>query len=200
MVANRPRLLYVDNLRTYLIVMVILWHMAITYGASGFWPYRESRPDERTSLAYTIFGVLNQPYVLGFFFLIAGYFTPGSYDRKGPARFYLERLLRLAIPLLIYVWLIGPLIQFALQLKARSAGRSVLEIWGPKGAFWRFRKQVVGSYSQTGPDVGPMWFVEMLLALIVVYGLVRLAFGVFKGASKLRDSMARRPVPGSRAR
>jgi hypothetical protein len=63
-------LLYVDNLRTFLIVMVILWHMAITYGASGFWPYRESRPDKGTRLAYTIFGVLNQPYVLGFFGLL----------------------------------------------------------------------------------------------------------------------------------
>ena len=85
MVSKKPRLLYVDNLRTLLIIMVILWHMAITYGAAGFWPYRESRPDDLTNLVYTLFGVINQPYVLGFFFLIAGYFTPGSYVRKAVA-------------------------------------------------------------------------------------------------------------------
>lgn len=68
MMANkRPRLLYVDNLRTLLIIMVILWHMAVTYGAPGFWPYQESQPDESTALVFTLFSVINGPYVLGFF-------------------------------------------------------------------------------------------------------------------------------------
>jgi glucan biosynthesis protein C len=133
---------------------------------------------------------------LGFFILLAGYFTPGSFDRKGHVRFYIERLVRLGIPLLIYVWLLGPLIQFSIQLRARSAGRSFLEIWGLDGAFWRFRKQHVSNYSRYGPDVGPMWFVEMLLILIIAYGLGRLVFGLFKSAPRFRESIARKAVPG----
>ena len=34
---------------------------------------------------------------MGLFFMIAGCFTPGSYDRKGHRRFLKERLLRLGI-------------------------------------------------------------------------------------------------------
>ena len=67
---KRPRLLYVDNLRTLLIIMVILWHMAVTYGAPGFWPYREGHADELTTLLFTLFGAINGPYVLGFFFML----------------------------------------------------------------------------------------------------------------------------------
>jgi glucan biosynthesis protein C len=34
--------------------------------------------------------------------LIAGYFTPGSHNRKGAGPFLRDRLVRLGIPLLIY--------------------------------------------------------------------------------------------------
>jgi hypothetical protein len=30
-----------------------------------------------------VFVTLNQAFFMGFFFLIAGYFTPASFDRKG---------------------------------------------------------------------------------------------------------------------
>ncbi len=57
---------YIDNLRTLLIILVILWHMAVTYGAPGFWPYQESQPDDLTALVFTLFSAINGPYVLGF--------------------------------------------------------------------------------------------------------------------------------------
>ncbi len=40
---------------------------------------------------------------MGCLFLISGYFTPGSYDRKGPKRFPKDRLLHLGIPLLVFL-------------------------------------------------------------------------------------------------
>ena len=46
----RRRLFFVDNLRTLLIIMVVVFHLAVTYGASGHWPYREGQPDDLTSL------------------------------------------------------------------------------------------------------------------------------------------------------
>ena len=40
--ADEARLLYIDNMRLGLIVIVIVGHMAITYGAPlGEWYYRE---------------------------------------------------------------------------------------------------------------------------------------------------------------
>lgn len=174
MVNKKPRLLYVDNLRTLLIIMVILWHMAVTYGASGFWPYQESQADELTALVFTLFSAINGPYVLGFFYLIAGYFTPGAYDRKGPRTFFKDRLIRLGIPLLIYVFLIDPLIYYAIRVSEWGFNQSFWEIWGVNGSFWRFWKAHISSYLHYGPGVGPMWFIELMLIFIVVYGSGRL--------------------------
>ena len=190
MANKKPRLLYVDNLRTLLIIMVILWHMAITYGASGFWPYQESRADDLTALVFTLFSVINGPYVLGFFFMIAGYFTPGAYDRKGPWIFIKERLLRLGIPLLIYVFLIDPLIYYAIRYFPGGSSGSL-------EAFYRFWRSHIRSYSQYGPGVGPMWFVELLLIFIIIYGLGRLLFGLVQNTSQNKEHPAAISVPNN---
>jgi surface polysaccharide O-acyltransferase-like enzyme len=188
--AKRPRLLYVDNLRTLLIIMVILWHMAVTYGAPGFWPYRESQADELTGLVFTLISVISQPYVLGFFFMIAGYFTPGAYDRRGPGPFFKARIIRLGIPLLIYVFLIDPLIYYAIQV-SKSGLTVSLE------AFWRYWKGHVGNYSRYGPGVGPMWFVELMLIFIVAYGLGRLVAGFVTGSSRNADRSSSIGMPSN---
>jgi fucose 4-O-acetylase-like acetyltransferase len=185
---KRPRLLYVDNLRTLLIIMVILWHMAVTYGAPGFWPYQESRPDDVTVLVFTLFSAINNPYVLGFFFMLAGYFTPGAYDRRGPGSFFKARIIRLGIPLLIYVFLLDPLIYYAMRVAKRG-----LE------AFWRFWRGHIGNYGRYGPGVGPMWFVELMLIFIVAYGLGRLAVGLITGSSRNADQSRDIPVPSNLA-
>ncbi len=197
MVNKRPRLLYVDNLRTLLIIMVILWHMAVTYGASGFWPYQESQADELTALVFTLFSAINGPYVLGFFFMIAGYFTPGAYDRKGPGPYFKARIIRLGIPLLIYVFLIDPLIYYAIRVSEWGFNQSFWEIWGVNGSFWRFWRAHISSYRQYGPGVGPMWFIELMLIFIVIYGLGRLLIGFVKNSSGKIDQPSSIGVPSN---
>jgi fucose 4-O-acetylase-like acetyltransferase len=188
MATKRPRLLYVDNLRTLLIIMVVLWHMAVTYGASGFWPYQESQADDLTILVFTLFSAINGPYVLGFFFLIAGYFSPGAYDRRGPGEFLKARIIRLGIPLLIYVLLIDPLIYYAIRVSASGISVSL---------FWHFWRQHVSNYRLYGPGVGPMWFVELMLIFVVAYGLGRLVLGIVRGSSKNADRFRSFGVPSN---
>lgn len=197
MAHKRPRLLYIDNLRTLLIIMVILWHMAVTYGAPGFWPYQESQPDELTALVFTIFSAINGPYVLGFFFMIAGYFTPGAYDRKGPGKYFSERFIRLGIPLLIYVFLIDPLIYYALRVQEWGLDKSFWATWGINGTLWQFWRVHIRSYSQYGPGVGPMWFIELMLIFIVAYGLGRLFFRFVSRDSRIMDPSSRYAVPSN---
>ena len=47
---SRRRLFFVDNLRIFLTVLVILHHLAIIYGASGAFPYKEAQPDDLTAV------------------------------------------------------------------------------------------------------------------------------------------------------
>ncbi|HTD13862.1 MAG TPA: hypothetical protein VK673_01720, partial [Chthoniobacterales bacterium] len=80
----RERVFYIDCLRSVMIALVVLHHTAITYSASGNWFYHEVRPSGTlSSEILTLFVGTNQAYFMGFLFLLAGYFTPGSVERKG---------------------------------------------------------------------------------------------------------------------
>jgi hypothetical protein len=51
-----------------------------------------------SSVILTLFCSTNQAYIMGILFLLAGYFTPASVERKGYARFVSDRFLRLGLP------------------------------------------------------------------------------------------------------
>jgi len=89
------RILFIDNIRILLIVLIVLHHVAVAYGGSGGWPLKEAPSDAISPIILFLFNAINQSYVLSFFFLLAGYFIPRSYDKKGPIRFLTDRLIRL---------------------------------------------------------------------------------------------------------
>jgi glucan biosynthesis protein C len=158
---SNKRLFFVDNLRVLLTVMVIVFHLAITYGAPiGDWQYKEGQAGAIESIFYTTFIAVSQAFFMGFFFLISGYFTPGSFDRKGAGTFLRDRLLRLGAPLLFYVIFIDPIIGYVLAL-SRGFTKSFLD-------FIVFR---IGNYDGLGS--GPLWFLEALLIFAFVYALLR---------------------------
>jgi glucan biosynthesis protein C len=124
MAPRGTRLLFIDNLRILLISLVVVQHLAVTYGALGSWYYRDPATNMLTGSLLTLLTGIGMAVGMGFFFLIAGYFTPGPYDRKGAASFLRDRLIRLGIPLLFYDLLIDPLVVYLAS--------------GLHGAYWSF--------------------------------------------------------------
>lgn len=106
------RLFFVDNIRVLLTILVIMFHLVITYAGTGSWYYREGREDLATGVLGAWFLTVNQAYFMGLFLLISAYFVPGSYDRKGAGKFLVDRLVRLGIPLALYSWVIRPLLAY----------------------------------------------------------------------------------------
>src|SRR5882757_694967 len=80
------RLWFVDNLRVVLTSLVVLHHIATMY-ALPLWYYTEPPTSGTAALGLTVFLLVDQAWFMGAFFLLSGYFTPGSYDRKGPRAF-----------------------------------------------------------------------------------------------------------------
>ncbi|MFC8801464.1 acyltransferase family protein [Promicromonospora sp. NPDC057138] len=156
-IAARPtttRLGYVDNLRVLLTVLVLAHHAAATYGALPFWYWTEPS-DSPSGIALMLLMLVNQFYFMGFFFLLSGLFVPGSVDRKGPGAFARDRLVRLGVPLAAF-WLVARPILSLREWPARSAqGDSFLHFWFTVG------------------DVGPLWFVEVLLVMSLAYAALR---------------------------
>jgi len=152
----------VDNLRTALISLVVVGHIAITYGASfGEWYYHE---EGEVSTVFTIVAALllgvGWSFLLGLFYMISGYFTPRPFDRKGAGPFLLDRLKRLGIPLALYALVINPLVVYLPAVHG-----------GYEGSLWRFATERTSDL--TNASVGPLWFVEGLLLFSIMYALVR---------------------------
>jgi surface polysaccharide O-acyltransferase-like enzyme len=150
------RLLFVDNIRVFLTVLVILHHLMITYAGTGSWYYQEGREDAVVEGIGGWFCSINQAYFMGLFLLISACFIPGSYDRKGAGRFVKDRLIRLGIPLLVFSWVINPLfVYWFFDVDRRMP-------------FWSF---FAGEYFDGGALIGqgPLWFVEVLLIFSLVY-------------------------------
>jgi hypothetical protein len=161
------RLLFVDNIRVFLTILVILHHLMITYAGTGSWYYNEGRDDAITRLVGSWFCSVNQAYFMGLFLLISAYFVPGSYDRKGAGRFLKDRLIRLGIPLAVFSWVLNPLFVYGGLVLAYDLRMS----------FWRFiTTEYFTTYGQPVLGAGPLWFVEVLLIFSLVYVLWRLVF------------------------
>ena len=163
---EKARLYFIDNLRILLITLVAMLHLAITYGAAGSWYYRNV-PEGTMSVPLTWYNATVQAFSMGLFFLISGYFTPCSYDSKGPRQFFKDRLLRLGIPILCYDFIIGPLMAYPLiQVGALEQG-STLQFNGSYSEFLSIY------YSRFHVGTGPLWFVEALLIFAGFYILWR---------------------------
>jgi glucans biosynthesis protein C len=177
MQAQKPRLLFVDNLRTLAIILVFLVHIAITYGAAGLWYYNEGQLTGLQYYVFLAFTCLCQAFFMGLLFLLAGYFTPASYDRKGPGQFVLDRLTRLWLPVGVIVFLVDPFIQYALISAGVLASPTGMPITA-QAFLGLFTNPLIGL------GFGPLWFIEALFFFTLIYSGCRL---ILKSPSKTRS-------------
>ena len=156
-----------DLLRAAATLLVVFHHAAITYGDQGGWFYRELAPgDAWSSRLLSCFCALNQAWFVGLFFLLAGYFTPPALARKGALRFLVARALRLGLPWLLFVLLLGPL---TVALTRTARGDSPLDTLR-----WLAGHRVF--------EPGPLWFAQALsrraFAVYVIHPPVAVAVAV----------------------
>jgi len=157
--APKDRIFFVDYLRAAVITLVILHHLAVVYSASYPFYYVEPTSSYPTLAVLIIFQLLNQAWFMGLFFLISGYFSPSSFDRKGSKQFVKDRLVRLGVPLLIFSHLLEPL---SLYVGFSHTPAAVLANYGISLPLtWQNYVQFVGP--------GPLWFVAMLLVFDLAY-------------------------------
>jgi len=135
--AEKPekRLFFVDNLRTWIVILVVLQHLAELYNT------------------LYLFMMLNSAYFMVLLFLLAGYFTPGSFERNGPGTFLKDRLMRLGVPTLIYAFILSPIARIGTHGQQALAGNTTASLFA----------------------LGPMWFVVMLLVFDLGYMAWRMA-------------------------
>lgn len=162
------RLYFIDNIRWFVIVQVVVLHAAVTYSNLGKWYYLE--PADLSPLSGLAFGIIlsfTQAYSLGLLFLVAGYFVPASFDRKGARKFLRDRAARLGIPALIYMLFVNPAIIYYLLAFRWTIPRPPAE---------QYLLGYILSLEFLGGS-GPMWFALALLVFSAAYVAARLLRG-----------------------
>jgi glucan biosynthesis protein C len=152
------RMLFVDNLRSAVIILVILHHVAVVYAANTPFYYVEPHGALTTGVL-VVFQILNQAWFMGAFFLLSGCFSPGSLDRKGSRTFLKDRLVRLGIPILFYSFILSPIASIGIYQMPVSLTHITTPLsWARYPHFINF---------------GPLWFAVMLLLFDFGYVGVR---------------------------
>jgi len=165
---EKSRLFFVDHWRASLAILVVLHHISLVYGASleGYYYVEPPFTSETAFRDLLVFALLNQGWFMGAFFLITGYFTPGSFDRQKIWPFIKNKLLRLGTPLLAFYFILGPISFIGYWLMpVELTGISEPLSWS---VFWETYPDLIG--------LGPLWFVAMLLVFNIGYAIWRLTF------------------------
>lgn len=159
--ADRSRDAWADNLKVVLVVGVIVAHVTIAWTGVGSWVFTEG-PVREPLFSVLVLASSGSLFGLAVFFLVAGMYTPRSLARKGTGRFLVDRILRLGLPLLGFVLLVAPVVEWADPDRA-----------GWDRGFVAYTLEVVWWSWPQPPAWGPTWFLAVLLLFSVVYGAAR---------------------------
>ena len=103
------RIHWMDNLRTVIILLVVLYHVGGVYEAAGQWGWFWIVDDPNTISWVGIVGILFDIMVMPIMFFISGYLTPASLENKSGWEFLTGKFKRLMIPWVIAVFTLIPL-------------------------------------------------------------------------------------------
>lgn len=153
------RLYYLDNLKTFLTILVIVAHCAITYGKIGSWYYEERTDSAITNLTLIIFVAIIQCFTMGLFFFISGYFAQMTIDKLGKLKFINSRLIKVGIPLLAFTFILNQFLVYIYDLKFHDVNPNYFSF-------------LILSIKNLYVSPGITWFLEALLLFNMLHCLL----------------------------
>ena len=162
-----PRLVALDHLRGFVIVLVVLHHAVLAYCRFGHTDRQHyllsTAPvvDAQRWIGFDALVMLNDGFFMPLLFLLSGLFVWRSLQHRGAWAYFGKRARRLGLPFVVAVLTVVPLAYYPSRLQA-----------GGEPGFARFWAEMV----TTGPwPSGPPWFLGVLLGFDA---MASLAFAV----------------------
>ena len=106
------RIHWMDNLRTMIIALVVIYHVGGVYEGAGMWGWFWIVDDPDTISWVGIIGIIFDVIVMSTIFFVSGYLTPISLETKTGWEFVKGKFKRLMIPWVIAVLTLIPLYKF----------------------------------------------------------------------------------------
>ena len=176
--APEDRIIFLDNLRYLMVLLVLVFHAGASYGSMvAFWPYHDPHPTEFVDILMLLFDV----FMMSLLFFIAGYFALPSLQKRGGRHFLVEKLKHLGAPWLIVTFLVLPVLDYVHYYSQTSGNELVPRGYGVH--WWLSVKQFtefhtgrlhMSEYLDMTQHFYQryMWFLSLLLLFSVLFWLL----------------------------
>lgn len=155
---GREKLYFLENLRTFLIFLVVLVHAGVVYESSGlmapFWIVDDPATSDLPGLVNLILDI----FVMATIFFVSGFLAPSSLERQGTGRFLASKVRRLIVPWLIAVFTLMPVYK-VIFLSSRGFPQ---ENWT---TYFHFSNGML--------SMSWLWFLPVLFLFDATYALLR---------------------------
>jgi surface polysaccharide O-acyltransferase-like enzyme len=153
--ATPVRIVALDRARTFITLMVVLFHSVINYTHFG-------HGDRMRWLGFDLVVLFNDSFFMACMFFISGLFARDSLARRQPADFLGKRAWRLGVPFLISIFLVMPVAYYPTFVRYHLPDITDFNFLH----FW-WHTLTVGPWPS-----GSAWFLWVLLALDAVAALL----------------------------
>lgn len=147
------RIHWMDNLRTIIILLVVLYHVGGVYEAGGLWGWFWIVDDPDTITWVGIVGIVFDIMVMPTIFFISGYLAPTSLKKKTGREFLKGKFKRLMVPWVIAVFTLIPIYK-VIFLYSRGLPQEN----------WTTYSHITNPNSQNW-----LWFLPVLFAFNILY-------------------------------
>jgi len=159
--AKGKRIYWMDNLRTIIIFLVVLYHVGGVYESAGLWKSFWIVSDSDTLSWVGIVGIAFDIFIMPTMFFISGYLTPPSLKNKTTWGFLKRKFRRLIVPWAVAVLTLIPLYK-AIFLYSRGLPQ---EAWT---TYFHFSEGNISSQNW-------LWFLPLLFVFNLLYLLLQKA-------------------------
>jgi len=158
---DKKRIFFLDNLKIALVSLVVANHAGQAYVTINTgWPVQDTNIPEINNYILGTFFSFNSAFFMALFFLISACFLPMSLDRKGTGKYVTDRLVRLGLPILFFLFLVFPLFGYITD--------------GDGQSFTEFLQYSYFNFTDGLFTFGHTWFLGMLLIFSFTYAGYRL--------------------------
>lgn len=147
---NSEKLIYINNLRVFIISLVVVFHLALFYMPFSWYCCTELA-SPWLLIFLTAFTTICQTFFMGLLFFVAAYFTNHSFNKAAMGMAFNKRLIRLGAPILFYLFIISPLVYYLPILINQNASIPYPHVF----------------------NLGHLWFIASLLVFTVIYAFIR---------------------------
>ncbi len=187
---NTPtrRLVFFDNLRYLMVLLVLIFHSAASYGTMvAFWPFHEANSTEFLDILMILFETFMMPIL----FFIAGYFALSSIQKASGWRFLKGKIVRLGIPWFALTVFVLPVLDYIHYYSQASTSGAVIH---SLATHWLLSMKTIGSLYVGAMDMSHyftmteqfyqryLWFLSLLLLFSVVLLLLYKARNKWAGS------------------